>query len=101
EEKAGKLDAAVRHLRPLVRADAGVRPEVAKRARARLDELSTRIGLVTLRVAPPGTSITIGGSELGLSPLAEPLVLMPGTYTLVFQADGYQPREAELRVEPG
>ena len=104
EEKAGKPDAAVRHLRllgRLVRAGAGVRPDAAKRAAARLDELLARVGLVTLRVTPPGTSITLGGSELGLSPLAEPLVLMPGTYTLAFQAEGHQPREAELRVEPG
>jgi hypothetical protein len=52
-------------------------------------------------VAPPGTSITLGGSELGQSPLAEPLVLLPGTYTLAFQADGFEPKEAELRVEAG
>ena len=101
EEKAGKLDAAVRHLRPLMRTDAALRPDVARRARARLDDLLTRVGLVTLRVVPSGTSITLGGSELGQSPLAEPLVLMPGTYTLAFQAAGYEPREAELRVEPG
>lgn len=106
EDRAGKPDAAVRHLRllaRLVRAPGalGARPDVAKRAAARLDELLPRVGLITLRVAPPGTSITLGGSELGSSPLAEPLVLMPGTYTLAFQADGYQPKEAELRVEPG
>jgi hypothetical protein len=101
EDKAGRPDAAVRHLRRVVRADAGVRPDAAKRAAARLDELLARVGVVTLSVVPPGASITLGGSELGRSPLAEPLVLMPGTYTLAFQAEGYEPREAELRVEPG
>jgi tetratricopeptide (TPR) repeat protein len=101
EEKLGKLDAAVRHLRRVVRAEAGVRPDVEKRASARLDELLARVGLVTLTVAPPGTSITLGGSEVGHSPLAEPLVLLPGTYTLAFQAAGFEPREAELRVDPG
>src|SRR6185503_10569773 len=65
EEKAGKLDAAVRHLRPLMRTDAALRPDVARRARARLDDLLTRVGLVTLRVVPSGTSITLGGSEPG------------------------------------
>jgi hypothetical protein len=100
EEKLGKVDAAVRHLRLVVRAS-GVRPDVEKRASARLDELLARVGLVTLTVAPPGTSITLGGSEVGHSPLAEPLVLLPGTYTLAFQAAGFEPKEAELRVDAG
>jgi hypothetical protein len=101
EDKAGRLDGAVKHLRRVASAQPGVRPDVAKRATAKLEELLARVGLVTLTVTPPGTSITLGGTELGLSPLAEPLVLMPGTYALAFQADGFQPREAELKVEPG
>lgn len=100
EDRAGKLDGAVKHLRRVAQAG-GARPDVAKRATTKLEELLARVGLVTLTVAPPGTSITLGGTEVGLSPLAEPLVLLPGTYTLAFQADGYQPREAELKVEPG
>jgi len=100
EDRAGKVDGAVKHLRRLAQAG-GARPEIVKRAAAKLEELLARVGLVTLTVAPPGTSITLGGTEIGLSPLAEPLVLLPGTYTLAFQAGGYQPREAELKVEPG
>lgn len=100
EDRAGKLDSAVRHLRRLAQAG-GARPEVVKRATAKLEELLARVGLVTLTVSPPGASITLGGTEIGPSPLSEPLVLLPGTYTLAFQADGYQPREAELKVEPG
>jgi len=101
EDKAGRFDGAVKHLRRVASAETGARPDVAKRATAKLEELLARVGLVTLAVTPPGTSITLGGTELGLSPLAEPLVLLPGTYTLAFQADGFQPREAELKVEPG
>ncbi len=101
EDKLGKTDDAVKHLRLVVNAKAGIRPDVAKRATARLDELLTKVGLVTLIVAPDGTSITLGGIEVGTSPLSGPLVLMPGTYTLSFQADGFQSNEAELRVEPG
>jgi hypothetical protein len=56
---------------------------------------------VTLTITPAGASITLGGSEIGPAPLSEPLVLMPGTYTLSFQADGFQPKEAEIKVEPG
>jgi len=101
EEKLGKLDEAVKHLRLVAGATAGVRPDVARKAAARLDDLSSKVGLVTLTVTPAGASITLGGVELGLSPLPEPLVLMPGTYTLSFQADGFQPKEAEIKVEPG
>lgn len=100
EEKAGRVEGAVRHLRKLARGD-GARPEVVKRAGAKLQELLARVGLVMLQVTPPGASITLGGTELGQAPLPEPLVLLPGTYALAFQADGYQPREVELRVEPG
>ena len=100
EDKVGRLDGAVKHLRRVAQ-DAGARPEIVKRAAAKLEELLARVGLVTLQVTPRGASITLGGVELGQAPLAEPLVLSPGTYALAFQADGYQPREAELRVEPG
>jgi len=100
EDKLGKLDDAVKHLR-IVTTKPGVRPDVVKKATARLEELSTKVGLVTLTVTPAGSSITLGGTELGTSPLPESLVLMPGTYTLSFQADGFQPKEAEIKIEPG
>jgi hypothetical protein len=101
EEKLGKLDDAVKHLRRVVGAPSGVRPDIVKKATARLAELSTRIGLVALTVTPAGASVTLGGVEIGTTPLPEPLVLMPGTYTLSFQADGFQPKDAEIKVEPG
>jgi hypothetical protein len=101
EEKLGKLDLAVKHYRAVVKAQAGVRPDVLKRATAKLDELSLKVGVVALTVKPAGATITLAGTELGKAPLAEPLILMPGTYTISFQADGYQPREAELKIEAG
>lgn len=101
EDKLGKLDDAVKHLRRVVAATTGVRPEVLRKATGKLDELSAKVGLVTLTIMPAGSSITLGGVELGTSPLPEPLVLMPGTYTLSFQAEGFQPREAEIKIEPG
>jgi hypothetical protein len=101
EDKLGKLDQAVKHLRMVIHTKTGVRPDVARKATARLEELSAKVGLVTLTVLPAGSSITLGGAELGTSPLPEPLVLMPGTYMLSFQADGFEPKEAEIKIEPG
>jgi hypothetical protein len=100
EDKLGKIDDAVRYLR-IVTTRPGARPEVVKKAAAKLEELAAKVGLVTLTVTPAGSSITLGGTELGTSPLPESLVLLPGTYTLSFQADGFQPKEAEIKIEPG
>lgn len=101
EDKLGRYDEAVRHLRLVLGARAGVRPEVARRAGELLSAVLPRVGLVTLHVEPPGAAITLGGIEIGTSPLPEPLVLMPGTYTLAFSAAGCHAQETELRVEPG
>jgi hypothetical protein len=101
EDRLGKLVDAVKHLRLVVNTKAGGRPDIVKRATTRLEDLSTRVGIVTLTVIPAGSSITLGGAELGTSPLPGPLVLMPGTYTLSFHADGFHPMEAEIKIEPG
>ena len=98
--KLGKPDEAARALRAITRA-AGVRADVKKKASARLDEVASQIGLVVLAIKPAGATITLAGTVLGEAPLADALVLMPGTYTLAFAADGYQPREIELKVEAG
>ncbi|MEJ7597508.1 MAG: PEGA domain-containing protein [Kofleriaceae bacterium] len=98
--KLGKLDEAAKALRALSRAQ-GVRADVTKKATAKLDELSSQIGFVVLSIEPAGTTVTLAGSVVGEAPLADALVLMPGTYTVAFAADGYQPREVELKVEAG
>jgi hypothetical protein len=101
EEKLGRFDLAAKHYRAVVKAQAGIRPDVLKKATAKLDDLTMQIGIVTLNVKPEGATITLSGTELGKAPLAEPLILMPGTYTVGFQAEGFEPREAELNIEAG
>ncbi|MCW5806386.1 MAG: PEGA domain-containing protein [Deltaproteobacteria bacterium] len=100
EEKLGRSDVAARHLRAVAK-NASAKPDVVKKAQAKLDEVATKIGVVTLTVNPPNTVITMNGNELGTAPLEAPLILMPGTYNLSFTAEGYQPKEAELNVEAG
>ena len=100
-EKLGKLDLAASHMRTVATAKAGVKPDVQKKAAAKFDELSTKVGLVTVTANTVGATISIGGAEVAKTPLAEPLILMPGTYTLSFAADGYQPKDAEIKVEAG
>lgn len=100
-EKLGKLDVAAKHYLVLVKAQTGVRADIKKKATAKFDELSVQIGLLTLRTKPEGATISLGGNELGTTPLAEPLILMPGSYTFALAADGFQPKEIEIKVEEG
>jgi hypothetical protein len=101
DEKLGKLDVAVRHLRIVVTAKAGVRPDVTKKAQTKLDDLAMKVGFVTLQIEQDGTIVSVAGAELGKSPFKEPLVFMPGAYTLAFESDGYQPKDVEIKVEAG
>ncbi|MDX2094300.1 MAG: PEGA domain-containing protein [Kofleriaceae bacterium] len=101
EEKLGKLDAAATHYRTLMHTKSGVKSDVLKRAKARFDDLSMRVGLVTLVVKPEGATISIAGAEVGKAPMAEPLILMPGQYTVSFAADGHQPKDLDVKVDEG
>lgn len=101
EDKLGKTDAAARHYRTVAGAKAGVPPALAKQAQAKFDDASAKIGLVTFTVSPDGTQIASGTERLGKTPLAEPLILSPGTYTLTLTSDGYRSKAVEIKVEAG
>lgn len=101
EDKLGKFDDAAKHYRMLATAKEGVKPDVLKKATTKLDEESVKIGTVSLTVKPDGATVSLGGTELGLTPLEQPLILLPGTYTLSFSAPGFQPKDSEIKVEAG
>jgi hypothetical protein len=99
-EKAGDFPGAMEHCKALVNTQ-DVKPDVVKKAQAKLDELSMKVGLVMLAVTPDGTSIAIGGKQVAEAPMAEPIVLMPGTHIVSFAAVGFQPKDLELKIEAG
>ncbi|MBA3542362.1 MAG: PEGA domain-containing protein [Deltaproteobacteria bacterium] len=101
EDKLGKPIDAVKHYRLVMRAASGVDPRIAKQVSARLEEVMSKIGTVALTITPDGTVVTLGGEQVGVSPLPEPLVLLPGAHTFVLTAPGFQPRETEIKVEAG
>ena len=101
EEKLGKLDRAAIHLRVVTGATPGIRADVKKKASARYDALSMKVGLLTLTVKPEGATIALGAERIATAPMAESVILMPGTYTLSFSADGFQPKDVEIKVEEG
>ncbi|HTL32550.1 MAG TPA: PEGA domain-containing protein [Kofleriaceae bacterium] len=100
EDKAGDTPSAMTHLKLLAAAQ-GVKPDLVKKAQAKLDEFSMKVGVLTLSVVPDGTQISINGKQVGEAPMTEPLVLMPGTVTVSFSAVGYQPKDVEFKIEAG
>jgi len=101
EDKLNTEASAYKHLKVVVDPKSNVKPDVVKKAQAKLDELSAKVGLVTLVITPSGTAVSLGGKQIAEAPLADALVLDPGTYTLSFSAVGYQPKDAEIKVEAG
>jgi len=101
EDKAGDPASGYKHLKALLATQPPPKPDVLKKAQAKLDELEGKVGKVTLTVIPDGTQIMIGGKTVAEAPMTEPLVLAPGTYTVSFAAVGYEPKDSELKVEAG
>ena len=99
EDKLGKTDVAAKHWRTVMKGAA--KPDVVKKATAKFDDAATKLGLVTLVVKPEGATISLAGAAVGTSPLAEPLILMPGTYSFQLTADGFQSKATEITVEAG
>lgn len=100
EDKAGLTIQALAHLEIVVAAT-DVKPAIMKKAQAKLDELSMKVGVVTLTIEPAGTQISIDGNLVGEAPMTTPLTLMPGTHTVSMTAVGYQPKDVELKIEAG
>ncbi len=98
-DKAGDPIGAMKPLK--IAATQTAKADIAKKAQAKLDEISMKVGTVALMITPEGTAISLGGKPIGEAPLAEPLLLLPGNHTVSLTAVGYQPKDVELKVEPG
>jgi len=102
EDHLGKWVEAATHWRHVIKATAGVRPDILKKAQAKFDDITlNKVGKVTFKVTPDGTTITLDNVEVGKTPLAEPLILMPGSYSFQLAADGFQLKTVDLKVDAG
>ncbi len=98
-DKLGHYDVAVRMYRSVVADGSTAKPDTIKKANTKLEVALGNVGQVMLVVIPEGATISLGGNVIGTAPMPEPLIMMPGTYSFAFEADGYQPKELELTVE--
>jgi hypothetical protein len=101
EEKLGNLADALHAYKKVTTATAGVRPEIAKQAATHVDDVTSKVGLVTFELTPDGATVTVGDSQVGTAPMTEPLVMLPGKYTFALAAAGYQPKQVELQIDAG
>jgi hypothetical protein len=101
EEKLEKWLEVATHLRTFLAqapdADAKMRADAEKR----LDNAKLNIGVLALAIQPEGATVAIDGNPVGTSPLAEPLFLAPGEFSLSITADGYKPMEQKVTIEAG
>jgi len=100
-DKAGDTPGALKALKIVIAAQATVKADLLKKAQTKLDELSMKVGVLTLTIVPEGTAISIDGKQVGEAPMTEALVLMPGSHTVSLAAVGYQPKDVELKIEAG
>lgn len=100
EEKLGKTKDAVLHYRKVTLEVTG-NAKLVDLANQRLGELAMAVGLFTATSDPPNADLSLDGQSIGKTPMADPIVLDPGNYTLVISADGYQPLEVKLAIEAG
>jgi tetratricopeptide (TPR) repeat protein len=101
EQRLGHWLDAAEHYKKVLTDVPDLKPALKDAATAQLDAVKANLGQITLTVSPDGTHVTVDGKDVGTSPLADPLLLVPGEYTLGFAHDGFSPTEQKLKVEAG
>jgi len=65
-----------------------------------LDELQQFVGTLAIATTPPGATVRVDGTEVGTTPLAEPLLVDAGHHVVEAALDGYEAARRELEVAP-
>lgn len=84
-------------------ADGGEKVKEDKRSEvtSELAKLKSRIGIVTVKVDPPGAQVTVDGDAIGKAPLSEAVKLNPGSHKVEVTASGYERTLESVEVGSG
>lgn len=105
EAEMGKLIDGAQHLRYCLKNFPASGRADMRQAEARFQELlrkvTGQVGQLRVAVEPAGTLVSVNGEELGTSPFAEPIFLMPGKVKLVLTKAGYVDETFTFVVQAG
>jgi tetratricopeptide (TPR) repeat protein len=88
---ARSIDALTVFEKVLSQYGADLDEEMKRDIEARLEEINAMVAKVKLDVNNDGAVVKIDGKEIGVSPLQEPVTLMPGEHEIEITLDGYKP----------
>jgi tetratricopeptide (TPR) repeat protein len=71
------------------------------RARALLDKATANVGTLKIRVSVQGAEIAVDGHAVGLSPLADDVIVDPGKHSVEARRDGYAAIQQTLIMGKG
>ncbi len=91
-EKSGRRVRALAVYERLVADPGNLNPERLERARAALVALDAALGRVTIQCSQTGVALSGPDGEIGLTPLASPLRVEPGTAFIHASLKGFEPQ---------
>jgi hypothetical protein len=101
EKALHRYVAALRHFEDWQQRFAAAATEDERRTvSATLDELSRFVGSLAIETTPRGATIRVDGTEVGTTPLADPLMVDAGDHVVEAVLDGHLSAREEVEVEP-
>jgi tetratricopeptide (TPR) repeat protein len=76
-------------------------PRIRKNAEKDLRIIEDLVGKLYLEGAPSGVKVIVNDNVVASTPLDAPLLLGPGTHSLMVTKDGYQPFNMDVKVTSG
>jgi len=101
EEQLGLYLDAYGHYRRLLEEAEQVADRLRVAVELRIEEVLGKLAVVRVTIEPKGATVFVDEREIGLAPLAEPLILEPGPHRISVRKDGFSPGSAELQVAAG
>lgn len=85
--RSGHPREALRYFQQYLREAQNIQPQQRRDAESGIAESNAKLGHIEV-IAPPGTAVTVDGTErMGNTPLAEPVAVEPGTHTVQIGSD--------------